>query len=123
MSVTGALPRDREAGRPIDHREDLTMDIGEWLRSIDLGQYEAAFRDNEIDDEIVRNLTADDLKDLGVVLVGHRRRILTAIAELSTPAAAVPAAAGTEHQPPAVESPHAAAERRQLTVLFCDLVG
>ena len=69
------------------HREDLTMDIGEWLRSIDLGQYEATFRDNEIDDEIVRSLTADDLKDLGVTLVGHRRRILTAIAELSAPAA------------------------------------
>ena len=62
------------------------MDIGEWLRSIDLGQYEATFRDNEIDDEIVRSLTADDLKDLGVALVGHRRRILTAIAELSAPA-------------------------------------
>ena len=91
------------------------MDIGEWLRSIDLGQYEATFRDNEISDEIVRNLTADDLKDLGVTLVGHRRRMLTAIAELSTPAAAIPAAAG---QPPAIESPHAAAERRQLTVLL-----
>ena len=72
------------------------MDIGEWLRSIDLGQYEATFRDNEIDDEIVRSLTADDLKDLGVTLVGHRRRILTAIAELSAPAATVPAAAGTD---------------------------
>jgi class 3 adenylate cyclase/tetratricopeptide (TPR) repeat protein len=99
------------------------MDIGEWLRSIDLGQYEATFRDNEIDDEIVRSLTADDLKDLGVTLVGHRRRILAAIAELSTPAASIPAVAGAERQPPAVESPQAAAERRQLTVLFCDLVG
>lgn len=99
------------------------MDIGEWLRSIDLGQYEAAFRDNEISGEIVWSLTADDLKDLGVTLVGHRRRILTAIAELSTTAAAIPAAAGTERQPPVVESPQAAAERRQLTVLFCDLAG
>src|SRR6185437_10284742 len=120
---TGPLPRDREAARPTDHREDLTMDIGEWLRSIDLGQYEATFRDNEIDDEIVRSLTADDLKDLGVTLVGHRRRILAAIAELSTPAASIPAVPGTERQPPAVESPQATAERRQLTVLFCDLVG
>ena len=99
------------------------MDIGEWLRSIDLGQYEAAFRDNEISGEIVWSLTADDLKDLGVTLVGHRRRILTAIAELSTTAAAIPAAAGAERQPPVVESPQAAAERRQLTVMFCDLVG
>jgi class 3 adenylate cyclase/tetratricopeptide (TPR) repeat protein len=99
------------------------MDMGEWLRSIDLGQYEATFRDNEIDDEIVRSLTADDLKDLGIALVGHRRRILTAIAELSAPAAAGPAAPGTERQPSVVESPQAAAERRQLTVLFCDLAG
>ena len=99
------------------------MDIGEWLRSIDLGQYESAFRDNEISDEIVRSLTADDLKDLGVTLVGHRRRILTAIAELSTAAAAIPATAGTERQLPAVEALQGAAERRQLTVLFCDLVG
>ena len=76
------------------------MDMGEWLRSIDLGQYEATFRDNEIDDKIVRSLTAEDLKDLGVTLVGHRRRILTAIAELSAPAAAISAAAGTDCQPP-----------------------
>jgi class 3 adenylate cyclase/tetratricopeptide (TPR) repeat protein len=93
------------------------MDIGEWLRNIDLGQYEATFRDNEIDGEIVRSLTADDLKDLGVTLVGHRRRILSAIAELTAPAMTVPVAAGTGH------SPQAAAERRQLTVLFCDLAG
>ena len=59
------------------------MDMGEWLRSIGLGQYEAAFRDNEIDDDVLRKLTADDLKDLGVTIVGHRRKIMTAIAELS----------------------------------------
>ena len=98
------------------------MDIGEWLRSIDLGQYEATFRDNEIDDEIVRSLTADDLKDLGVTLVGHRRRILTAIAELSTSARH---SRGCRHRAPAAcrRIPAATAERRQLTVLFCDLVG
>jgi hypothetical protein len=53
-----------------------------WLRNLGLGQYESAFRDNEIDGEVLPNLTADDLKDLGVAIVGHRRKLLTAIAEL-----------------------------------------
>jgi hypothetical protein len=65
----------------------MTMDVGEWLGSIGLGQYQVAVRDNEGDDEVLRSLTADDLKDLGVTLVGHRRKILTAIAELSASAA------------------------------------
>ena len=50
------------------------MDVAVWLRSLSLGQYEAAFRDNEVDDSVLPNLTAEDLKDLGVVIVGHRRR-------------------------------------------------
>jgi class 3 adenylate cyclase len=99
------------------------MDMGEWLRSIGLGQYEAAFRDNEIDDDVLRKLTADDLKDLGVTIVGHRRKIMTAIAELSASAGAPAATAGTEHLPPIVETAQTTAERRQLTVLFCDLAG
>ena len=99
------------------------MDMGEWLRSIGLGQYEAAFRDNEIDDDVLRKLTADDLKDLGVTIVGHRRKIMTVIAELSASAAAPAAAAGTERLPPIIETTQTSAERRQLTVLFCDLAG
>jgi hypothetical protein len=58
------------------------MDIGEWLRSLDLGRYEAAFRANEIDEEILPKLTADDLSGLGVVPIGHRRKLLEAIAAL-----------------------------------------
>ena len=50
------------------------MDIVVWLRSLGLGRYEAAFRDNEIDETVVPNLTAEDLKDLGVSIVGHRRK-------------------------------------------------
>ena len=46
------------------------MDIGGWLRNLGLGQYESAFRDNEIDGEVLPNLTADDLKELGVAIVG-----------------------------------------------------
>jgi predicted ATPase/class 3 adenylate cyclase len=96
------------------------MDVGDWLRGLGLGQYEIAFRENEIDSEVLPNLTADDLKDLGVTIVGHRRKILAAIGKLSgsspapdngtKPSAASPATEGT-------------AERRQLTVMFCDLVG
>ena len=54
------------------------MDIVVWLRSLGLGQYEAAFRDNEIDETVLPNLTAEDLKDLGVSVVGHRRKLLDA---------------------------------------------
>jgi class 3 adenylate cyclase/tetratricopeptide (TPR) repeat protein len=90
------------------------VDVATWLHSLGLQQYEAAFRDNAIDETVLPSLTADDLKDLGVSLVGHRRRLLDAIAALGagTPAAAPPEAAV-----------RADAERRQLTVMFCDLVG
>jgi class 3 adenylate cyclase len=88
------------------------MDIGDWLRKLGLEQYEPAFRANEIDASLLRSLTAEDLKDLGVSLVGHRRRLLDAIAALGSEAPASSDASGP-----------AAAERRQLTVMFCDLVG
>jgi class 3 adenylate cyclase/tetratricopeptide (TPR) repeat protein len=89
------------------------MDIVAWLHSLGMQQYEAAFRDNAIDAAVLPELTADDLKNLGVNLVGHRRRFLAAIAALRT-----------DSRPAAGEvSPVAAAERRQLTVVFCDLVG
>jgi class 3 adenylate cyclase len=90
------------------------MDVGDWLRKLGLERYEPAFRDNEIDARVLPSLTAEDLKDLGVTLVGHRRRLLDAIAALG---AAVPTAPSDDR--PA----QADAERRQLTVMFCDLVG
>jgi class 3 adenylate cyclase/predicted ATPase len=93
------------------------MDVGVWLRSLGLAEYEPAFRDNQIDEDVLPNLTADDLKELGVGPVGDRRKLLSAIAALS----------GTSGSPTTVRrAPHAetpAAERRQLTVVFCDLVG
>ena len=58
------------------------MDIGGWLRSLGLERYEAAFRENEIDDTVLPTVTAEDLKDLGVDIVGHRRKLLDAIATL-----------------------------------------
>ena len=89
------------------------MDISTWLRALDLAQYESIFRENAIDAEILPELTEADLEKLGVVL-GHRKRILCAIAALDT----------HPPEPPPSAAPRAeGAERRQLTVMFCDLVG
>ena len=66
------------------------MDLGTWLRSLGLEQYEAAFRENEINEKVLPRLTAEDLKDLGVVIVGHRRKLLDAIAALRIDAGARP---------------------------------
>jgi SAM domain (Sterile alpha motif) len=60
------------------------IDVGGWLRGLGLGQYEAAFRENNIDDAVLPSLTAEDLKDLGIGTVGHRRKLLDAIALLRT---------------------------------------
>ena len=59
------------------------MDVGGWLRNLGLDQYEANFRDNKIDTDVLPQLTVDDLKDIGVSAVGDRRRLLAAIAALS----------------------------------------
>jgi SAM domain (Sterile alpha motif) len=64
--------------------EETAVDVGAWLNSLGLGQYEAAFRENAVDAELLPTLTADDLKDLGVTLVGHRRCLLDAIAKLQS---------------------------------------
>jgi class 3 adenylate cyclase/tetratricopeptide (TPR) repeat protein len=89
-------------------------DIAEWLGSIGLGEYAQRFAENAIDFSTLRDLTEQDLKDLGVLL-GHRRKMLRAIAELDD----APAPAESATKP---ESPDEA-ERRHLTVMFCDLVG
>jgi class 3 adenylate cyclase/predicted ATPase len=97
------------------------MDVVVWLRSLGLGRYEAAFRENEIDETVLPGLTAEDLKDLGVGIVGHRRKILDAIAALRADASASPTTTpGPER---ADASPRGTAERRQVTVMFSDLVG
>src|SRR5262249_55339054 len=92
-------------------------EIAEWLKALGMPEYTERFSENGIDVSVLRHLTDQDLKDIGVLL-GHRRKLLAAIAEL---VGAVPAAAGpaTSAEP----KPHDVAERRQLTVLFCDLVG
>ena len=77
------------------------MDLGGWLRSLGLEQYEAAFRENEINDTVLPSLTAEDLKDLGVVIVGHRRTLLNAIAALQTVAGGKSPAVGAASLPTA----------------------
>ena len=94
------------------------MDVAAWLQGLGLERYVPAFLENRIDADILPSLTVEDLKDLGVTLVGDRRRLLDAIAALgaAVPPAATPVAARDALAP-------ADAERRQLTVMFCDLVG
>ena len=100
------------------------MDIVVWLRGLGLGKYEAAFRENEIDETVLPSLTAEDLKDLGVGIVGHRRKLLDAIAALRTDAGAKPSSADAATTPAAPSIPaEDRAERRQVTVMFADLVG
>ena len=103
------------------------MDIAAWLRGLGLEQYEPAFRDNAIDGAVLPRLTSDDLKDIGVAQVGHRRKLLDAIAALRVPAPAVTPSAVEATSPPPKVTPAVAApsggERRQITVMFCDLVG
>jgi class 3 adenylate cyclase len=105
------------------------MDVVVWLRSLGLGKYEAAFRENEIDETVLPNLTAEDLKELGVTALGHRRKLLDAIAALRTDARAKTPSMAAATAPPSAPTPtvapvpEAAGERRYLTVMFCDLVG
>jgi len=103
------------------------LDIGNWLRGLGLEQYAPAFRDNDVDAEVLLRLTADDLRELGVTSIGHRRRLLDAIAALTegAPRPAVMTAAPLPSPPPHAGEGRAGAEaeRRQLTVMFCDLVG
>jgi class 3 adenylate cyclase len=100
------------------------MDVVVWLRSLGLEEYEEAFRDNKINERVLQNLTQEDLKEIGVGPVGHRRILLDAIAALR--------ADGSTKAPSADLTPSAArpgvsaedrAERRQVTVIFSDLVG
>jgi class 3 adenylate cyclase len=111
---------------------EATVDVAAWLKNLGLGQYEAAFRDNAIEGDLLPTLTAEDLKDLGVTIVGHRRKLLDAIAALAAASKPTPPPAGADPTvtlpAPAVSSPPqprsgADAERRPITVMFCDLVG
>ena len=100
------------------------MDIVVWLRGLGLGKYEEAFRENDIDETVLPGLTHETLKELGVASVGHRVKLLDAIAALRRDASGKPSSVD-----PAPTSsvrgaqPEDRAERRQVTVMFSDLVG
>jgi class 3 adenylate cyclase len=100
------------------------MDVVVWLRSLGLGKYEVLFRENDIDETVLPNLTAEDLKELGIASLGHRRKLLDAIAALRGDASgkAPSADVATTSSTPSVSSEDRA-ERRQVTVMFADLVG
>ncbi len=100
------------------------MDIVVWLRSLGLGKYEAVFRENEIDETVLRSLTAEDLEELGVTALGHRRKLLAAIAARRDDASGKASSVDTATTSSAPSAhPEDRAERRQVTVMFADLVG
>jgi hypothetical protein len=105
-------------GSGIDPIGEASVDIPAWLRALGLDQYEPAFRVNEIDETVLSSLTSEDLREIGVVPIGHRRRLLDAIAALRTEALVVTETTVSRDSPATAN-----AERRQLTVMFCDLVG
>jgi hypothetical protein len=100
------------------------MDVAAWLSGLGLEQYVELFRENDIDGEILCGMTAEDLKELGISSFGHRRRLLNAIAALGgePPTSDVAQSAASPTSAP-TSAPTIDAERRQLTVMFCDLVG
>jgi predicted ATPase/class 3 adenylate cyclase len=114
--VTARRRRRRKLRLGGGDREEENVNIAAWLCSLGLQQYEQAFRENAIDAAVLPELTADDLRDIGVRLVGHRRKLLAAIAALRSNEAST-AAERKEVSDTVI------GERRQLTVMFCDLVG
>jgi Adenylate and Guanylate cyclase catalytic domain/SAM domain (Sterile alpha motif) len=108
----------------ITEPEETAVDIAGWLRDLGLDRYEAAFRENDVNADILPKLTGDDLKDLGVTSVGHRRQILDAIATLRLEGRPADGPVQLSTRPAGNLVPsETAGERRQLTVMFCDLVG
>jgi class 3 adenylate cyclase/tetratricopeptide (TPR) repeat protein len=105
------------------------VDVGVWLRELGLEQYAATFRENDVTAALLPNLTADDLKDLGITSVGHRRQLLDAIAALRLKAVPDEASAqvSSSSAPADPNGPgdmsETTAERRPLSVMFCDLIG
>ena len=104
--------------------EETAVDVASWLRDLGLERYEATFRENDVGAELLPNLTGDDLKEIGVASFGHRRQLLEAIAALrlrDTQADGPVRLPTSQTGNPGLSE--ITGERRQLTVMFCDLVG
>jgi len=102
------------------------VDVREWLKSLGLEQYEAAFHKNDLSEEDLCHLTAEDLHDLGIISVGHRRLLLVAIAKLQNRSVSSQTIRPSGEHAASTSAEDAVAhggQRRQLTVMFCDLVG
>src|SRR6516165_9897934 len=99
------------------------MDIVVWLRGLGLGKYEAIFRENDIDETVLPSLTHENLKELGVGSFGHRVKLLDAIAALRNDASGKAPSVDAATVSSAPSAPEDRAERRQVTVMFSDLVG
>jgi class 3 adenylate cyclase/tetratricopeptide (TPR) repeat protein len=97
--------------------QGATMDVGSWLRSLGFGRYEPVFTENAIDSDVLSELTESDLEKLGIPL-GDRKRLIKAIREMLASSPGALTTGGVDAQPRV-----AAAERRHLTVMICDLVG
>ena len=116
-------------GRLAGLGQGAAVDVAEWLQTLGCERYEAAFLENDVSADLLHSLTEQDLKDLGVTSVGHRRRMLEAIARLRADGAAAPEAPDAGPSPGAVapasvgQSLEQVAERRQVSVMFCDLIG
>jgi class 3 adenylate cyclase len=99
------------------------MDVGEWLRGLGLGEYEERFQNNRVGADVLPRLTADDLRDIGVSAVGDRRRLLDAITALAAATSSAEVPGSPSKSSTAKGRPQISAERRPITVMFCDLVG
>ena len=75
-------PPGRWSAPSVTEPEETAVDVASWLRNLGLERYEATFRENDVGAEDLCHLTAEDLKDIGVAAIGHRRRLLVAIAKL-----------------------------------------
>ncbi len=108
LPVCFALPGIGVARR----REEMRLDLRAWLEDLGVGQYVDAFAENDVTPDLLASLTAEDLREIGVEKVGHRRRLLNAIAALSE-----------QPEEPATDALPGQPERRQLTILVADIVG
>jgi class 3 adenylate cyclase len=97
--------------------------IKRWLATLGLAQYVAEFERNDIDPGLLSKLTDQDLRELGIHSLGHRKKLLEAIAELKSGDAPTSASVAPENQTLSQSTSATEGERRQLTVLFCDMVG